>query len=484
MLDGDGNLQQQICRALRSAIEVGGLQANSRLSPSRVFAEEHGVSRNTVTAAYDQLCAEGYLEARKGAGTFVADISFEASRPSKSADRMVEPRWSETVARMQSRVPSVLSERRARRNLRFDFLYGEPGYQDLPIDRWARIIGRCARELTENQLGYGPIPGALRLREALARYLRRSRGVTCDAEQVFIVQGTQEAIDLTVRAFVDEGDSAVLEEPHYRGFKRCLLAAGAEIQSVKVDEAGIDTAQLTKTTGAKLAFVTPSHQFPYGSVMSLSRRQQLLAWAERQGTVILEDDYDGEFRYEGRPIPSLQSLDKVGSVIYLGTTSKMLFPALHLGWMVVPKQMVAVFERLKSLTDSSVTVLEQLALADFIEGGYLERHIHKVRRAHQQRREVLLTAIRKELPANVEVTGTQAGIHVLLRLLELPREKTENLIAAAAKQEVGVYSASPFYAKPPRHVELLLGYASLTPQQIRTGVKRLGKVIKTLQEGT
>jgi GntR family transcriptional regulator/MocR family aminotransferase len=477
VLDGVGNLQQQISRAFRSAIELGTLPPNSRLSPTRVFAEEHKVSRNTVTAAYDQLCAEGYLDARQGSGTFVADINFDVSDDTQRDGVALEPRWSAAVKRAQTRVPDVLVSRDARRRLRFDFLYGEPSYQDLPIDRWARTIGRCARELTENQLGYGPLQGALKLRETLAAYLRRSRGVMCDAEQIFIVQGTQEAIDLTVRAFIDEGDCAVLEEPHYRGFKRCLLAAGAEIETVKVDESGIDTNHLATIKDARVAFVTPSHQFPHGSVMSLPRRQQLLSWAEQHRTVIVEDDYDGEFRYEGRPIPSLQSLDKTGNVIYLGTTSKMLFPALRLGWMVVPKQMVEVFKRIKSLADSSVTVLEQLALADFIENGHLERHIHKMRRAHQERREVLLSSIEKELPGRIEVTGTQAGIHVLVRLWDIKRAKTDPLIDLAARNEVGVYSASAFYSKAPAHVELLLGYASLTPQQIRTGVKRLGKVI-------
>ena len=225
-------------------------------------------------------------------------------------------------------------------------------------------------------MDYGPTAGLLELREALAGYLGRARGVNCDASQIFITQGTQDAIDLNVKAFVDEGDSAVVEKPHYRGLRRCLMAQGAKSQAVQVDEFGLDTKRPNKVVEAKLALVTPSHQFPFGSVMSLSRRRQLLEWASKHRTVVFEDDYDGEFRYEGKPIPSLQSLNKSGLVIYVGTASKMLFPSLRLGWMVVPKHLVAAFERLRSLTDSSGTILEQLAFAEFIERGHLERHIH------------------------------------------------------------------------------------------------------------
>ena len=333
MLDGDGTLQQQICRELRASITTGNLAANSRLAPSRVFAEDHGISRNTVIAAFDQLCAEGYLVTRQGAGTFVADIDSindraipKAPRQKQEAQQLeLKPEWSAAAKRVITKVPEHLLLRQPRKKLRYNFLYGEPGYADLPLEKWSRIIGRCARELTEKQLDYGPTAGLLELREALAGYLGRARGVNCDASQIFITQGTQDAIDLNVKAFVDEGDSAVVEEPHYRGFRRCLMAQGAKIHAVQVDEFGLDTKRLNKVVGAKLALVTPSHQFPFGSVMSLSRRRQLLEWASKHRTVVFEDDYDGEFRYEGKPIPSLQSLDKSGLVIYVGTASKMLF---------------------------------------------------------------------------------------------------------------------------------------------------------------
>ncbi len=477
-LDGEGNLQQQICRGLRQAITTGRIRPDSRLAPSRIFAEAHGVSRNTVIAAYDQLIAEGYLETRRGAGTFVVQLdSIHGSSP--KTESVVTPSWSTLVTRLDRDVPLELLLRQPRRSLQYDFLYGEPGYAELPLDRWARTIGRAARELTEAQLGYNPVAGLPELRQALVEYLGRSRGVVCDADQVFIVQGTQDAIDLAVRAFVNEGDIAVLEEPRYRGFARCLLAAGANIRSVGVDDQGLQTDEL-KQDGAKIAFVTPSHQFPYGSVMSLARRQQLLAWARKEGTVIFEDDYDGEFRYEGRPIPSLQSLDDSGLVIYAGTASKMLFPALRLAWMVVPKQMVAAMQKLRSLSDSSGTILEQMAFSRFIRDGFLERHIHKMRRAQEQRRKVLLQTLDHELGNLVQVTGTEAGIHVLVKLLRVDAERTQRVVAQAAAKGVGVYPATLYYAEPPHQAELLIGYASLTPEQIRIGIQRLADVITKL----
>ncbi len=478
VFDGIGTLQQQICRSLRYSISSGYLKANSRLAPSRVFAEEYGVSRNTVIAAFDQLCAEGYLLTRPGAGTFVTDVT--PAPPSEQRLESLLPAWSEATRRVTEEVPDHMLGRQRGKKLRYDFLYGEPGYADLPLDRWSRTVGRCARELSEKQLGYGSPMGLPKLRAVLAEYLGRARGVNCEPEQVLITQGTQDAIDLVVRAFVDYGERVVLEEPHYRGFMRSLLAAGADVASVPVDEFGVDTDVLGDIEDAKVAFVTPSHQFPFGSVMSLGRRQQFLAWAKENGTVVFEDDYDGEFRYESRPIPSLQSLDELGQVIYVGTASKMLFPSLRLGWMVLPKQMVTTFERWRALTNSSGPILEQMAFAEFVGEGHLERHIHKARRMHQQRRQVLLETLKERLGNEVEIKGTEAGIHVLVRLPGLPVSKTQELIERAAQQQVGVYSSEIYYTKAPKELELLMGYAALSPAQISTGVKRLVKVIQSM----
>tara|TARA_R110002073_G_scaffold7456_14_gene42448 strand:- start:3677 stop:5116 length:1440 start_codon:yes stop_codon:yes gene_type:complete len=473
-LDGIGTLQQQIFRGLRSNIATGQLVAGSRLPPSRVLALELFVSRNTVVAAFEQLCAEGYAETRPGSGTYVADVPTEMVQ---TKDEAIAPRWSEFSTRLNN-VPDHLVHRQPRQRLRYDFLYGEPGYVDLPIEQWARIIGKTARNLTESQLGYAPTGGLSTLREALAQYLQRARGVRCDPDQVMIVQGTQEAIELVTRAFIEPGSLAVIEEPHYRGFERCLRAAGAELLAVPVDESGLQTDALLKVNNARVTYTTPSHQFPAGSVLSLARRVSLLEWAAKHRTVIVEDDYDGEFRYESRPIPSMQSLDQNGCVIYVGTASKVLFPSLRLGWMVLPKRMVSTFQRLKSLSDTNCSTLEQLAFTEFINGGYLERHVHKVRKKHLRRRAVLLDELAKALADQAEVVGTSAGIHILLRLKRMPRDKMSELIEKAAEQNVGIYPASPYYLQQPEWIELLLGYASLSPTQIKTGIRKLASVIR------
>lgn len=475
-LDAKGSLQEQIYRALKLNIAEGQISAGSRLAPSRMLAAELEVSRNTVVAAYEQLCAEGYAETRQGSGTFAAAVQVE---PAQSARKEIEPPWSEYSKRVGN-VSDRSLFRATRAKLRYDFLYGEPGYLDLPIEQWARLVGKKARGLTETQLGYAPPGGLPILRSVLAEYLQRSRGVSCDPEQVMIVQGTQEAIELVTRAFVETGSRAVIEEPHYRGFERCLRAAGADIVAVPVDDEGLQTTVLKAIERARVAYTTPSHQFPNGSVLSLQRRLALLDWAATNQTVILEDDYDGEFRYEGRPIPSMQSLDRRGCVIYVGTASKVLFPSLRLGWMVVPRAMVLMFQRMKAMSDRNCSTLEQLAFAEFVSEGYLERHIHRARKKHRIRRAVLLDALQRELGDRAEVVGTRAGIHILLRLKQVPIVDIDALIQQAAENGVGVYSAAPYYLKPPPYVELLLGYASLTPAQIKTGIRKLADVVRAL----
>ncbi len=348
-LSGEGPLNHQVYAALRLAILSARIGQGTRLAPSRVLAAELGVSRNTVLYAYEQLIAEGYAHTRSGSGTFVSLDVQAVNVPEKSAPRgdVSRPRLSALAQRLTQKVPAQLLYRQGRQRLRYDFLYGEPAYADFPIDTWARIVGKKARGLTERQLGYAPVTGTQALKEAVAGYLTRSRGVICDAAQVVIVQGTQEAIDLTVRLLVDPGDTAVLEEPAYRGFAKSLRATDARIVYADVDEEGLCVDQLSKVTEAKLAFVTPSHQFPAGGVLPLSRRLALLAWAAKHNTILLEDDYDGEFRYEGKPITSLQSLDTQGRVIYVGTASKICFPSLRIGWVVVPDGLMDAFAGIK-----------------------------------------------------------------------------------------------------------------------------------------
>jgi GntR family transcriptional regulator/MocR family aminotransferase len=361
-----------------------------------------------------------------------------------------------------------------------DFRYGEPAYADLPLATWARLLGRRARRLSVKRLAYQPPGGAPELREALAGYLARARGVACSPEEVVVTQGSQQAIDLTMRLLVDPGDTVVIEEPHYTGFTLCAAAAGAKPAFVATDEQGLRSDELEAVGPARLACVTPSHQFPAGGVLSLPRRLALLDWARRRSAYVLEDDYDGEFRFTGRPLECLQALDRHGRVLYAGTASKLLFPALRIGWLVAPPALASFLQDAKALADTGTATLEQLAFADFIGEGHLERHVRRSRVRHAARRAALVEALERELGERAEVLGANAGVHVLVRLAERPARDVRRLREACREHGVGVYPAAPFYARPPARAELLLGYAALREPQIRAGVRRLREALDSL----
>jgi GntR family transcriptional regulator/MocR family aminotransferase len=295
-----------------------------------------------------------------------------------------------------------------------------------------------------------------------------------------IVHGSQQAIDLTARLLIDPGDRVVLEEPHYTGFSFCLNAVGAALAHVPVDEQGLRTDELAAVPDARLACVTPSHQYPTGAVLSLPRRLALLEWATRCDAYLLEDDYDGEFRFDGKPIECLQALDRDGRVLYAGTASKLLFPALRIGWLVAPPALAPYFLNAKALADTGTPSLEQLALADFIREGHLERHARRARTRTAARRKALLEAVSDQLGERARLLGASAGLHVLLQLPQLSARETPRLRAACRERGVGVYPATPFYAQPPAWAELLLGYAALSEESIRSGVGRLREALDSL----
>ena len=508
-LDGEGTLQRQAYRALRGAILEGRLRPGERLPSTRECARELGVSRNTVLAAYDQLVAEGYAVARPASGTFVAEslppptarrsVEHAASMPSaRSAGRSTAggrgrttsvPANNELSSLPLSQIGRRIFENVAPRHatwslprdpVEIDFRYGEPAYADLPLATWSRLIGRRARRLSVRRLSYQSPGGAPELREALAGYLSRARGVVCAPEQILVVHGSQQAIDLTTRLLVDAGDRVVLEEPCYTGFSFCLAALGAEAVRVPTDEHGLRVEELERIDDARLVCVTPSHQYPAGGVLSLPRRLALLGWAHARSAYVLEDDYDGEFRFEGRPLECLQSLDAHGRVLYSGTASKILFPSLRIGWLVVPQALVATFRSALALADTGTASLEQLALADFIAEGHLERHVRRIRKRHASRRRALLDAVERELAGRARVLGVSAGVHVLLRLDQLRQRDVSRLRAACRARGVGVYPAAPFYARPPAHAELLLGYGGLDERAIAEGIKRLREAIDSI----
>lgn len=326
-------------------------------------------------------------------------------------------------------------------------------------------------DYASDSAGYQP------LREAIARYLVQSRAVQCDADQVIIVSGSQQALDLVTRVLVDRGDEVAIENPGYLDARRIFLAQGAKLSPIPVDESGVVVEHLSTRSAAhiKLIYVTPSHQFPTGAVLSLPRRLELLAWATQAGAMIIEDDYDSEFRYGGRPIPALQGLDQGNSVIYIGTFSKVLFPALRVGYLVVPKALVRVLANAKRLTDRHAPLLEQQVLTDFINEGYLERHIRRMRTLYDQRRQTLMEALLLQVGKQVTILGENAGMHLMIRL-DTPLSD-EEIIGKAAQLGLDLVNAESYYLEGTGRGEFVIGYADLSLEEITQGVQRLAQVL-------
>lgn len=484
-LSGSGPRYRQVYAALRQAMLDGTLAAGARLPSTRALAQAMGLSRITVQQAFEQLLAEGYVEARVGSGTYVrpGTIDQQRARPAtataaRAAAPAGAPRWSAFARRLEQAVPLLSGRGHHRPRPGIDFRLGLPDVEALPLARWRRLLGRQARRAEPRAYDYGPAPGAPALREAIAAYLRRARGLTCTPDQVVIVNGSQQGIDLCARLLLDPGDLAVIEEPGYEGARSAWRAAGARLLPVRVDDDGLDVTRLPPPARRpRLAYVTPAHQFPSGAPLSLPRRLALLDWARRSGARILEDDYDGEFHHDGRPLAPLHALDDGTRVLYLGTFSKVMFPALRLGYLVAPRPLAARLADAKALADGGTSALEQAALAQFIAGGSFERHLRRQRLRHGARRAALLDAVARHLGARVRLRGAHTGLHVLLHLPDVPQHATAALVRRAAAHDLGVYPATPYYLRPPRHAVLVLGYGGLAPAAIDEGIARLASVL-------
>jgi len=342
-------------------------------------------------------------------------------------------------------------------------------------------MARRARRVTIRDLDNGAPEGLPALREEIAQYVGRARAIECTPEQIIVVNGSQQALDLAARVLVDQGDVVLMEEPHYRGARTVMRAAGAKIETIAVDAHGLRTEELAGgRTVTRLVIVTPSHQFPTGAVMPLARRLELLAWARRSSACIFEDDYDSEYRYSGRPIEALAALDDSGSVLYAATFSKVMFPSLRLGYLIAPERLIEPLRSTKALMDTGGPSLAQAALVDFIRDGHFERHLNRTCTRNASRRAAMLEAIDRHLSDRAQVSGINAGLHLVLWLRELPASRARELRIRAAVAGVGVYSVAPFYLDPPKHVGLLLGYASMPEKQIAEGIRRFAAVINSL----
>jgi GntR family transcriptional regulator/MocR family aminotransferase len=468
---GTESLSRQVYLWIRHGIMERALRPGEALPSTRELAEENSISRTVVVQAYDQLIAEGFITGRRGSGTYVSEHLHPSPVPEPR--RSAQMRLSKFGAAVTSLARRGLSPVRESQALPYDFAYGRCSLDEFPLAAWRRILLRRTRSAPLRSFDYGSAAGNPLLREAIAGHLRRSRAIHCDVSQVVIVNGSQQALDLTIRLLLNPGDTIAVEDPQYHGMRQVLLAARLRVRPVPVDHDGIDLRHMPRH--ARLALVTPSHQFPTGAVLPLQRRLALLAWARHANAVIVEDDYDGEFRYEGEPVEPLQSLDRDGRVLYVGTFSRTIFPALRIGYVVAPRPLVSALVAAKWLADRHTAVLEQETLAEFIASGVYERHLRRTRRANAVRRAALLSAIERHLGDSVTVTGSRSGTHIVL----WPRAKVseESTIARAATAGVGIYGIAGYYLRQPPQPGFLLGYANLTVAQIREGIRRLGEVL-------
>jgi len=464
-------LFRQVYGGLRRAILGGTFRAGDRLPSTRDLAEQLGISRTVVVIAYEQLLAEGFVVGRSGSGTYVPEgVAAARTAASGQRARLRLSRFGSFAAATGAKVR--FPEPRAT-PLRYDFAYGRSDVDCFPFERWRRILHRRARQARIRELDYGPAAGSEALREAVCVHLRRSRAVACDPSQVIVVSGSQQGLDLIARVLIEPGHAVAIEDPGYQGTREVLRAARARLHAVAVDRDGLDPASLPEA--ARMAFVTPSHQFPTGAILPLVRRQALLLWAKRRNAVIVEDDYDGEFRYEAKPLESLQGLDTEGRVIYVGTFSRTIFSALRIGYLIVPRALLPAFTAAKWLCDRHTATLEQETLAEFIRTGMYERHLRNVRRRNATIRRALLEALHEHMGDRIEITGDGAGAHIVI----WPRRRIPEgeMIAAAAARGVGIYGVGGYFLKRPSRPGILLGYPRLREAEIREGVRRLAEVL-------
>jgi len=469
-------LHKQIYEAFCSAIVGGNLRASQKVPSSRVLALELKVSRIPVLTAYSQLLAEGYFETRSGSGTFVTSSLPDQAIP-------VGQRY--VANRLHSR-HRVVSKRSALLpvlkpppwlNRWGAFIVGQLALEHFPFRVWASLVNRHVRNIRINSLHYGDPMGSKSFRSAIAQYLRTARAVNCEASQIMIVSGSQQALELTSRVLLDPGDEVWFEEPGYRLARNIFALAGCRLVPVPVDAEGMHVPTgIKKSRRARAAFVTPSHQFPLGVTMSASRRLQLLEWAHGSASWIIEDDYDNEYRYETMPVASLQGLDSESRVIYIGTFSKTLFPSLRVGYLVIPPDLIQRFLSVRNTMDVCPPHLYQVVLEDFIREGHLARHIRRTRLLYSERRNMLVKAVRNEFGSSMEVLGADAGVHIVTTL---PKGLFDRPVAAAAaRQELWLWPLSSCYLGNTARQGFILGFGSTTPKQIPSAVQRLRDVIQ------
>ena len=461
-------LHRQVYEEWRRGILSGRFRSGERVPSTRELAASLEVARATVAAAYDQLTAEGYLEAAHGSGTFVCRRLPEdllrprqapASQPAKHTP-IRRSRFGAKAAEQPAYMPP-----QARPGW-ISFAQWRPDLNEFPFDLWQKLLTRHLRGRDARIFDYVAAPWALDdLRREIAAYVSRSRAVRAEPEQVIVVNGSQQALDLCARVLLDSGDEVAIEDPGYQGARQIFEACGARLKPVPVGPDGVDAHHLRRPT--RVLYVTPSHQFPSGASLSVARRLELIEWARHTGAAILEDDYDSEYRYNGPPLPAMQGLAGGAPVIYIGTFSKVMFPGLRIGYVIAPPAIAKSFARAKWLCDRQTPMLEQAALADFLREGHLERHIRRMRRLYSRRRDALVESLDRHFGARAQVLGDPAGMHAMVRFDD------HGLAARAEASKVQIASSAPYYFGRAPANEFVFGFSALGERTIREAVRRL-----------
>ena len=462
-------LQQQLVRSIREGILSGRLRPSTRLPSTRDLARQCRISRNTVLEAYAQLTSEGYLQARTGAGTFVTE-----SLPDdllQITPEAAPPRLSSQGRRFTSGPTDPSSGRPGA------FRPGVPAVDRFPLRAWSRLVSSLWRSSATEVLGYDGDAGYSPLRDAIAAHVGANRGVNCDPAQVIVVAGSQQALDLTSRILIEPGDGVWIEDPVYGGARRTFESAGATLLPIPVDRDGMRVADILERPGSgRIAYVTPSHQYPLGSTLSLDRRIRLLDWGNRENGWIVEDDYDSEFRYTSRPLPALQGMDRSGRVIYVGTFSKILLPSIRIGYVIAPDSLVDAFSSARALSGRGSSVIEQAALAEFIARGHLDRHLRRMRTLYQERQERLVSIVRREAAGLLDVEHSEAGMHLVAWLppgVSDVRVYETALVSGVEAPPLSSYAFGPI----PRGA-LLLGYGAVDVEEMQAAVRVLADAVR------
>lgn len=476
------SLQDQIVAFFRDAVLRGALKPGARLPSSRQLAAELGVARITAVEAFDRLVAEGYFVTRRGVGLFVADTVTDAylsglpARPSRARKFAPASAAHDTPARGPAATTSRPLETPTNDSL--PLATGVPALEEFPWRDWARISARVFRDRPAAALAYGDPQGLLELRSAIADYLGAARGIVCDPDQIVVVSGSQQGIDLTARVVASPGDAAWFEDPGYGAARAALAAARLRVVLVPADRDGIDVARgIADAPTARLAMVTPSYHYPLGGTLSLPRRRALLAWARATGAWILEDDYYGEYRFAGRPQLPLYALDRHARVLYLGTFSKMLAPGLRIGFVVAPRPLVQRLTELKMATDRYTPGLMQLVLARFISEGRLAAHVRRMRTLYRERRAALLDALATHARDVLDVgEPPDAGLHVAVRLTV----DADDVAVSRELRTIGISAAplSTYYAGPTKVRGFVLGFANTASSEAATAARRVARSVR------